>query len=88
MFTPRPPAKIGHILSAIAQYKPDLLTAWTASHFVFAGSMFLAPFVRSVRFASVIVAMCGMCVFPILGLLGSPRETLTNMRTDPGHFNA
>ncbi|KAI9792548.1 MAG: hypothetical protein M1816_002068 [Peltula sp. TS41687] len=59
-FTPRPPPRIAHILPIIVRYKPALLTAWTASHFIFAGSMLLAPFVRSVRFASIIVATCGI----------------------------
>ena len=41
-------------------HQPDLLTTWTVAHFIFSGTMFLAPFVRSVRFATTLVAVCGM----------------------------
>jgi solute carrier family 45 protein 1/2/4 len=41
-------------------HKPDLLSAWTISHFIFSASMFLAPFVRSLRFATILVSICGI----------------------------
>ena len=59
-FTPRPPANIARFLVEIDKYKPTLLTAWTCSHLIFAGSMAMAPFVTSLRAATVIVAMCGI----------------------------
>ncbi|SLM40064.1 Major facilitator superfamily domain, general substrate transporter [Lasallia pustulata] len=59
-FTPRPPPSIAPLVNTINKYKPDLLTAWTFSHFVFAGAMMLAPFVRSVRFATILVSICGI----------------------------
>lgn len=68
-FTPRPPARIAQILAIVARNKPTLLTAWIASHFIFAGSMLLAPFVRSVTFGSIILATCGMYVSPTIELL-------------------
>lgn len=63
-FTPRPPPSIAPFVTTIHKYKPDLLTAWMYSHFIFAGAMMLAPFVRSVRFATILVSLCGMYVDP------------------------
>jgi solute carrier family 45, member 1/2/4 len=59
-FTPRPPIRIAALLKTLSQNKPDLLTAWFAAHFIFSGAMFLAPFAESFRFATVLVAFCGM----------------------------
>ncbi|KAI9834726.1 MAG: hypothetical protein M1819_002811 [Sarea resinae] len=59
-FTPRPPPSIGPLVSEMAKYKPDLLTAWMISHLIFAAAMILAPFVTSLRFATTIVSVCGI----------------------------
>jgi solute carrier family 45 protein 1/2/4 len=59
-FTPRPPAGIARFLIEVDKYKLTLLTAWTFSHLIFAGSMAMAPFVTSLRAATIIVAMCGI----------------------------
>jgi solute carrier family 45, member 1/2/4 len=59
-FTPRPPAGIAPLVSKFVDYKPDLVTAWMLSHLIFAGSMALAPFTTSFRFATVLVSLCGM----------------------------
>jgi solute carrier family 45 protein 1/2/4 len=59
-FTPRPPESIAHIVTAIEKYKPKLITAWSYSHIIFAGSMIMAPFVTSLHAATAIVAMCGI----------------------------
>ena len=59
-FTPRPPASIAPIVKTVVERKPSLLTAWTVSHLIFAGSMVFAPFVTSLRFATILVAVCGM----------------------------
>ena len=59
-FTPRPPSSIARFVTKMAEYRPDLLTAWLAGHFMFAGAMIFAPFATSVRFATVLVAFCGM----------------------------
>lgn len=59
-FTPRPPASIASFVIEVEKYKPSLLTTWTISHCIFAGSMIMAPFVQSLRSATVIVAACGM----------------------------
>jgi solute carrier family 45 protein 1/2/4 len=59
-FTPRPPASIAPIVKTVVERKPSLLTAWTMSHLIFAGSMVFAPFVKSLRFATILVAICGM----------------------------
>lgn len=59
-FTPRPPDSIAPIVKTVVERKPSLLTAWTMSHLIFAGSMVFAPFVKSLRFATILVAICGM----------------------------
>lgn len=59
-FTPRPPQSIAPIIRQVSGRKPSLLTAWTYSHLVFAGSMIFAPFVASLRSATVLIALCGM----------------------------
>ncbi|KAG9661590.1 SUC2 like protein, partial [Aureobasidium melanogenum] len=59
-FTPRPPASIAPIVKTVVERKPSLLTAWTVAHLIFAGSMIFAPFVTSLRFATTLVAVCGI----------------------------
>lgn len=59
-FTPRPPSSIAGIVTKMTKYRPDLLTAWFCGHFMFAGAMVLAPFAASFRFATVLVAFCGI----------------------------
>ena len=59
-FTPRPPRGIAPVLTVLNQYKPDLMTAWMVSHMIFASSMALAPFVRSLKMATILVSICGM----------------------------
>jgi solute carrier family 45 protein 1/2/4 len=59
-FTHRPPASIAPLIEAFNKVKPDLLTAWIASNIMFAIAMFFTPFATSFRFATVIVAFCGI----------------------------
>ncbi|KAL8735828.1 MAG: hypothetical protein Q9181_002687 [Wetmoreana brouardii] len=59
-FTPRPPPAIAPLATFVNAIKPDLLTSWMLSHLIFAGAMFLAPFVRSLHMATVLVAICGI----------------------------
>lgn len=66
-FTPRPPAVLSPFVDALeptlnflADSKPDLLTAWQYSHIIFAAAMCLAPFVRSLHMATVLVSLCGI----------------------------
>ncbi|KAK3397743.1 hypothetical protein B0T20DRAFT_230342 [Sordaria brevicollis] len=59
-FTHRPPASIAGLVETVNKYKPDLLSAWIASHLMFAFAMFLTPFAASFRFATVLVALCGI----------------------------
>ncbi|KAI9842296.1 MAG: hypothetical protein M1837_007366 [Sclerophora amabilis] len=60
LFTPRPPPVLASILRSIGKARPDLLTAWTIGHLVFATTMIMAPFVRSVAFATTLVSICGI----------------------------
>ncbi len=64
-FTARPPAKLATLVEKAGQLKPSLLTAWTVSHGVFAAAMCLAPFVQSLRSATLIIGICGMYVFTL-----------------------
>jgi solute carrier family 45 protein 1/2/4 len=59
-FTPRPPAAIAGLVTKLHKYKPDLLTAWICGHLMFSCCMLLAPFAHSFRFATTIVAFCGL----------------------------
>lgn len=61
-FTPRPPSSIAELLTKVSKYKPDLLTAWFLGQFMFSAAMIMAPFANSFRFATAIVAFCGMYV--------------------------
>ena len=68
-FTPRPPPTIAPLVTTMAKYRPDLVTAWMYSHLIFAFAMGLTPFVRSLHMATVLVSMCGMYVLHLfLGL--------------------
>jgi solute carrier family 45 protein 1/2/4 len=59
-FTLRPPKGLSTVVAGIEKYKPSLLTAWTIAHCLFASSMIFAPFVRSLRAATLIIAICGV----------------------------
>jgi hypothetical protein len=67
-------------VAEVQKHKPKLVAAWSYSHVIFAGSMFAAPFVTSLRAATAIVALCGMCVlFPSLYTLYSNANMLQTM---------
>jgi solute carrier family 45 protein 1/2/4 len=59
-FTHRPPASIAPLIETFNKVKPDLLTAWTISNVMFAVAMCFTPFATSFRFATWIVAFCGI----------------------------
>lgn len=59
-YTPRPPRAMKRVMSWLETRKPDLLTAWFCGHFVFSCAMICAPFASSFRFATVLVAACGI----------------------------
>ncbi|KAI9850867.1 MAG: hypothetical protein M1838_004936 [Thelocarpon superellum] len=59
-FTPRPPPGLAPIVTKLGKFKPDLLTAWMIAHLIFSSSMIFAPFVQSVTFATILVALCGI----------------------------
>lgn len=56
----RIPRRVIRVLRKLAVRRPDLQTAWMISHLMFAGTMFFAPLARSVRFATFLVATCGI----------------------------
>lgn len=59
-FTHRPPASIAGIVNIINKHRPDILGAWFIGHLMFSSAMILAPFATSFRFATALVAFCGM----------------------------
>ncbi|KAK4154642.1 general alpha-glucoside permease [Chaetomidium leptoderma] len=59
-FTHRPPVSLAPLIEGFNKVKPDLLSAWVASNVLFAAAMFLTPFATSFRFATAIVALCGI----------------------------
>lgn len=59
-FTRRPPPRLAKVVELANGRKPDLLTAWFASHLLFATAMFITPFAASFRFATFLVALCGL----------------------------
>jgi solute carrier family 45 protein 1/2/4 len=59
-FTPRPPKGMAGFVKDLEKYKPSLLTAWMVAHCIFAVSMAMAPFVTSLRSATIIIAACGV----------------------------
>ncbi|PKS10564.1 hypothetical protein jhhlp_002318 [Lomentospora prolificans] len=59
-FTHRPPRAIASALNRLEALKPDLLTAWILGHLGFSAAMSMAPFATSYKFATVLVASCGI----------------------------
>lgn len=59
-FTQRPPQALAPFLERLNNFKPSLLTIWFWSHLMFSTAMFLAPFAASFRFATALVAFCGV----------------------------
>ena len=59
-FTPRPPPLLASFLTTFHALRPDLSTAWLFSHLLFAASMALTPFVRSVAFATTLISTAGL----------------------------
>ena len=60
-FTPRPHPAISQFLKPLtSSKKPTLLTAWQLGHLLFACTMCLAPLVRSVRMATILISICGI----------------------------
>ena len=67
-FTPRPPPSLGKEVQKVLMrtyetfrdHAPDLVTTWGISSVLFALIMVWAPFVRSLAFATTLVALCGV----------------------------
>ncbi|KAL8416642.1 hypothetical protein RB596_006978 [Gaeumannomyces avenae] len=51
---------LAHLLARFSSSRPDLLSVWICAHLMFAASMSLAPFASSFRFATALVALCGI----------------------------
>lgn len=59
-FSPRPPPGMAALLNRVMTFRPDLQTAWLISHVMFGCTMIFAPLARSLRFATFLVAICGI----------------------------
>lgn len=51
---------VARSLGQLGHLKPDLLTVWTFGYIMFAFAMFMAPLASSFRFATILVALCGI----------------------------
>lgn len=93
--SPKVPKGMRRLLKRFSFFRPDLNRAWMVSHIMFAVPMIFAPFARSVRFATLLVASCGIpwavsCWAPFafmgieinrLGLPAAPRTSTATMIT-------
>ncbi|SMQ53093.1 unnamed protein product [Zymoseptoria tritici ST99CH_1A5] len=59
-FTPRPPETLRPFLEKFSLRKPKLLNVWTAGNLLFGVSMLFAPMVKSVSFATFLMAFVGV----------------------------
>ena len=63
-FTPRPPPSLSKAIQSLlmrsADLQPDLVTTWLLCNLLFAATMVWAPFVRSLAFATTLVALAGV----------------------------
>ena len=59
-YTARPPQSLESVIQGARKTKPTLLTTWMLANLLFAASMVFAPLVTSVRFATIIIAFCGV----------------------------
>lgn len=62
-FTPRPPRALESVLDKFPScnsWKPTLPVAWLLANLTFTATMIFAPLVRSVHFATILVALCGL----------------------------
>lgn len=59
-YTPRPPPSLAKTLKRVSNVRPDLQVTWLVSDILFALTMFCAPFARSLRFATTVVAVTGI----------------------------
>ncbi|CAI6333343.1 unnamed protein product [Periconia digitata] len=89
-FRPRSRQNIASFAVDIEKYKPSLLNTWMFSHCIFAASMVMAPFVQSLRGATIIVALCGVswavsCWAPFT-FLGEEINRLSQSGPSYGHL--
>lgn len=59
-YTPVPQSSTSPLVVEVWHGKPSLVSAYMVAHLIFAASMLLAPLVASVRFATLLVALCGV----------------------------
>jgi solute carrier family 45 protein 1/2/4 len=59
-FTPRPPQMLKPVIELLSLSKPKLLNVWTAGNVSFGVAMLFAPLVKSVGFATFLMAFVGV----------------------------
>lgn len=90
-FTPRPhpslPKTLQTFIMSLESLQPDLVTAWLWSNLSFACIMVWAPFVRSLAFATTLVALAGVpwaiASWAPLAEMGVEINRLTSNETSP-----
>jgi solute carrier family 45 protein 1/2/4 len=56
-------------LSTLRRYRIDITTAWGLSQVLFGFAMLLAPISHSFQFATTLIALCGLYVYPLILLI-------------------
>lgn len=83
------PKRLARLAKTLRPYQPDITTAWALSQVAFGASMILAPISHSFQFATILIALCGMCVPPLSTFRSHSLDpTNLNTRTDPGPCTA
>ncbi|KAA6410310.1 MAG: hypothetical protein FRX48_05731 [Lasallia pustulata] len=54
------PKRLANLARRLKPYQPDITTAWGLSQVLFGASMILAPISHSFRFATTLIALCGI----------------------------
>lgn len=54
------PGFLRRLSDRLGEWKPSLITTWTAAHIMFSCSMAIAPFAASVHVATALVCICGL----------------------------
>lgn len=71
------PKRMASLATMLRPYQPDITTAWGLSQVAFGASMILAPISHSFRFATTLIALCGMCDPPSSFSFHHPFNVLT-----------
>lgn len=92
-FTPRPPRSLETVLDKVPScnsWKPTLPVAWLLANLTFTVTMIFAPLVRSVHFATILVALCGLpwaiSSWASFALIGTEINRLSSSTSNPAAY--